>query len=125
MDKHAMLKRIHELERELASLKSHLEPGPAGNRMVETFRGFFRFLLSYWALVSFTIAVLTALYVKYAYEIDYFEQYREQSTKKKLSELHRQLGDRMLGRSEWEAADNAYKEALKINPNNAAAANGL
>jgi tetratricopeptide (TPR) repeat protein len=121
MDRDGIVKRIGELEQELAALKTAVAP-PQG---LIPLRGFARFLLSYWVLLSFLAAVATAVYVKYAFQIDYFETYRDQAAKKEVSELHRKLGERLLARAEWEAAANAYKEALKVNPNNVAATVGL
>jgi tetratricopeptide (TPR) repeat protein len=120
-----IVNRIAALEEELANIKSLIASTQPGSHLLQHIRRLAKFLLSYWLLLSFAVAVGTAVYVKYAFEIDYFEQYRDQSTTKKLSELYRQLGDRMLARSEWESAASAYTEALKIYSHNAAATSGL
>jgi tetratricopeptide (TPR) repeat protein len=117
--------RIAALEEELARIKSLIASTKPGSRLLQHVRRLAKFLFSYWLLLSFAVAVGTAVYVKYVFEIDYFEQYRDQATTKKLSELHRQLGDRMLARGEWESAASAYREALKTYSHNVAATNGL
>jgi tetratricopeptide (TPR) repeat protein len=122
MDKDEIVRRITELEEELRTLKSAVVPPP---KRLAWIRGIPGFLLSYWVLLSFVVAVATAVYVKYAFRIDYFEQYRDLSAKKEISELHRKLGERLMARSEWEAAVIAYTDALKVNPNNLAATVGL
>ncbi len=82
-------------------------------------------LIANWVLLSFLSAVLVALYVRYAFDIDYFEKYRNASTKKKLSNFYEEMGDRLMGISEWQAAEEAYGAALEINRNNTAATYGI
>lgn len=120
-----LVSRIAALEEELANIKSLVAPTQSRSRLLQYPRGLAKFLLSYWVLLSFAVAFGTVVYVKYAFDIDYFEQYRNQSTTKRLSEMYRQLGDRMLSRLEWESAVSAYREALQIDHNNAAATSGL
>jgi tetratricopeptide (TPR) repeat protein len=116
-------KRIAALEEELESIKSLI--ARPDSRLLRHIRSFAKFLLAYWVLLSLASAAVTAGIVKYQFNIDYFEAYRDQSTTKKLSELYRQLGDRMMARVEWDSAANAYKEAIKINSHNEAATSGL
>ena len=125
MDRDTIIRRIAALDEELKSIKSVVAPAKPRSPVLTRLHGLTRFLLSYWVLLSFAVAVGTAVYVKYAFKIDYFEEYRNQSTRKRISELHRQLADRLLARAEWEAAANGYKEALEINPNNVEATSGL
>ncbi len=112
-------------EEELAKIKALVAPANPRSCLLNQLHGVAGFLLSYWVILSFAAAIGTALYVKFEFQIDYFEQYRNQSTIKKISEFHRQLGDELLGRTEWEAAAHAYKEALESNPNNREASSGL
>ena len=121
----AIISRIAGLEEELASIKSQVALTQPRSRLLHYFRRFARFIQSYWVLLSFAFAAATALYVRYAFDIDYFGQYRDQSTTKRLSELYRELGDRMLARTEWQAAANAYSRAIQINPHNALATSSL
>ena len=121
MDRDVIVKRIAELEGELASIKSAVVPP----QRLAWLRGIASFLLSYWVLLSFLVAIGTVAYVQFGIGVDYFEQYRNQAVQKEISELHRKLGDRLIARAAWEEAANAYKEALKINPNNVAASVGL
>ena len=120
-----IVSRITALEEELANIKSLVPPTQPRSRLLQYPRSLAGFLLSYWVLLSFAVAVGTVVYVKYAFDIDYFEQYRNQSTTKRLSEMYRHLGDRMLARTEWESAVSAYREALQIDHTNAAATSGL
>jgi tetratricopeptide (TPR) repeat protein len=120
-----VVNRIAAIEEELARIKSLIESGQPDRRTLRQIRSLAKFLLAYWLLVSVAAAGLTAVYVKYAFDIDYFEAYRDQSTTKKLSELYRQLGDQMMARVEWDSAASAYREALKINSHNEAATSGL
>jgi tetratricopeptide (TPR) repeat protein len=118
MENDEIVKRLAGLEKELASIRALVSPARPGNHVVEHLRGAARFLLTYWVLLSFLFAGATVIYVKYKHDIDYFEQYQNQATRKDLAEFYRQLGDRMLARAEWESATSAYQEALKINPHN-------
>lgn len=44
---------------------------------------------------------------------------------KTLSEFHRELGDKLMADTQWEAAEDAYLTALEIDPNNLEAAYGI
>ena len=71
MDRDVIVKRIAELEGELASINCrraslYAWPGCAVAS----------FLLSYWVLLSFLVAIGTVAYVQFGIGVDYFEQYR-------------------------------------------------
>lgn len=121
----AIVNRVAALEEELGNIKALIEDEQPIGRSLQSIRRLAKFLLSYWLLLSLAAAVGTAVYAKYAFDIDYFEEYRDRFATKKLSEMYRQLGDRMLARAEWDAAVSAYREALKINSHNTEAAGGL
>jgi tetratricopeptide (TPR) repeat protein len=121
MDKDVVAKRITDLEEELASLKSIAAPP----RPLSLLRRLPGFLLTYWVLLSFAGAIVTAVFAKYAFHYDFFEQYEDAARKKQISELHSKLGDRLLARAQWEGAADAYGEALKVNPHNVQATVGL
>ncbi|MFN8452174.1 MAG: tetratricopeptide repeat protein [Anaerolineae bacterium] len=59
------------------------------------------------------------------YDIDYFETYRNQATTKQLSEFYRVMGDDLLEQQEWAAAEEAFRTAVEINPNNIEATYGI
>jgi tetratricopeptide (TPR) repeat protein len=84
-----------------------------------------KFAIDNWVLLSFIVAVATAVYVKFRFDIDYFESYRDVATKKMLSEFYRKLGDRMMVYGEWEPAEAAYRNSLEINPTNKQASFGV
>lgn len=117
--------RIIALEKELQILKSDLAPAKQPNPFVHAAETVVQFAVANWVLLSFLVAVLTALYVKYRFKIDYFESYRDLATKKMLSEFYRNLGDRLMISSEWAAAEAAYRDSLTINPTNIKATYGI
>ena len=121
MESNKLLKRIQDIEQELVSLRSEMAPRRSWGKV---FGKGAMFLVSYWALMSFLAAVATATYVKYAFNIDYFESYRNASAVKRLSEFHRQMGDEMFLRNNWKQALASYKAATASNPANTAAALG-
>ena len=121
MEPNKLLRRVQGLERELASLRAELAPARSWKRSLGKMG---MFLISYWALMSFFAAIGTATYVKFAFNIDYFESYRNAAAIKRLSEFHRQMGDEMLLRSNWKDALASYKAATAANPANTAAAVG-
>ena len=86
---------------------------------------FLHFLIANWVLISFLSALLIAVYVKFRFGVDYFENYRNISTTKELSRFHQQMGDRMMAASEWQAAEEAYRAALQVSSNNMAATFGI
>ncbi|MEO6741925.1 MAG: tetratricopeptide repeat protein [Chthoniobacteraceae bacterium] len=121
MEPNKILKRIQDIEQELVSLRAEMAPRRSWGKVVG---GAGKFLISYWALMSFMAAIATATYVKYAFNIDYFESYRNASAVKRLSEFHRQMGDEMFVRNNWKQALASYKAATAANPANTAAALG-
>lgn len=123
MDRESLLKRIQDLERETVRLRADIGARPSGWRRVLSKLGMF--LISYWALMSFLAAIATATYVKFAYNIDYFESYRNASSVKRISEFHREMGDEMFLRSNWQQAVASYQAALAANPANSPAALGI
>jgi tetratricopeptide (TPR) repeat protein len=125
MDEPDLLKRVSDLEQEVKALKTSSKADAKQAGLAVRCQTFARLLIANWVLLSFVSALLIAGYVKYRYGIDYFESYRNASTNKELSKFYEQMGDRLMGRTEWSAAEQAYRSALQINPNNAAATFGL
>jgi len=125
MERTQSLKRLHQLEEEIELLKAELEPPSKRSKLRRRFRRFRKFIISYWFLFSFLVAFLTVVYVKVKFDIDYFEDYRNISTTKELSEFYRQLGDTLMADIEWTAAEDAYRTALEINRNNIEATYGI
>ncbi len=121
MEPSKLLKRIQDLEQEIVSIRAEMAPQRSWGKV---FGGAGKFLISYWALMSFVAAIATATYVKYAFNIDYFESYRNASAVKRLSEFHQQMGEEMFLRSNWKQALASYKLATAANPANTAAALG-
>ncbi len=121
MEPKKLLKRIQDLEQEIVSMRAELAPRRSWGKV---FGKAGMFLVSYWALMSFMAAIATATYVKYRFNIDYFESYRNASAVKRLSEFHRQMGDEMFLRSNWKQALASYKASTTANPANTEAALG-
>jgi len=122
MDRDKLLKRLQELEREVTGLRAELAPPRRPWQAVLGKAGML--LVSYWALMSCFAALATATYVKFAFNIDYFESYRNASSVKRLSEFHREMGDELFLRNDWKQAMASYKAATAANPANTAAALG-
>ncbi len=76
-------------------------------------------------LISVLSAGLVAVYVKYRYDIDYFESYEKVSDTKKLARFYEKMGDRMMAKSQWPAAEQAYRAALQLDPNSTEATFGI
>lgn len=125
MEKTELLQRIHQCEQEIEQLKALLKPTHPQQRYVNFSQRSLRFLISNWVLISFLIAIVTAVYVNNVYDIDYFETYRNQATTKQLSEFYRVMGDNLLEQQEWVAAEEAFRTAVEINPNNIEATYGI
>ncbi len=121
MERDTLLKRLQELEREVAGMRAQLAPSRSWKRVVAKAG---MFLVSYWVLMSFFAAIATATYVKFAFNIDYFESYRNAAAVKRLSEFHREMGDEMFLRTDWKQALACYKASSAANPANVEAALG-
>ncbi len=119
-----ILRRVHELELEIQKLKTQLAKNPRRQVQVVVKKSV-GFVLTYWTLLSFLVAILVALYIKYSFNVDYFENYRSMAESRKISEFHGKLGHDLLLRQEWAAAEDAFTKALAANANNAAASYGL
>ncbi len=117
--------RIIALEEQLQHLKADVTPAREMNPVMEAAAAVAKFAIDNWVLLSFVVAVATAIYVKFHFGIDYFESYRDVATKKMLSEFYRKLGDRMMVYGEWEPAEAAYRNSLEINPTNKQASFGV
>jgi tetratricopeptide (TPR) repeat protein len=121
VDEASLLNRVSALEREVETLKKPKKTSEGGGPL----KACTRFLIANWVLLSFLSAIFTAVYVKYRFQIDYFESYRNISDTKKLADFYERMGDRLMASSEWQAAEEAYSSALKLNPNNTAATFGI
>jgi tetratricopeptide (TPR) repeat protein len=113
-----MREKVAELEKEIQLLKSDLAVPEQSNGFKRTLQTAGQILIANWVVISFLFGICAALYVKWRFKIDYFETYRDQATKKMLSEFYRHLGDRLMISSEWDAAEAAYRDSLAINPTN-------
>lgn len=118
-----LLKRVHELELEIQKLKAQLRPN--SRQTAQVVKKSVGFVLTYWTLLSFVVALGIAAYIKYAFDVDYFENYRSLAASRKISEFHTKMGDHMLRHQEWAAAEDAFKKALEANSNNTGASYGL
>lgn len=117
--------KIAELEKQLKVLKSDIAEVRKPNPIVAAAQGAIKWAVTYWVLLGFLFGVAAVIYVKLRFKIDYFETYRDLATKKMLSEFYRNLGDRMMIWSEWNAAETAYRDSLAINPTNVKATYGI
>lgn len=117
--------RVDAIEGELGRIRASLDGKRAVAGAPSPLRRVGTFLVSYWVLISFCIAIFTAVYVKIRYEVDFFETYANMQTRKDLAEVHRHLGDVLMGAMEWEAAAEAYRRALEFDPHNTPAAYGV
>jgi tetratricopeptide (TPR) repeat protein len=118
-----VLKRVSDLEREVEALRASLKVEQTAS--TSRFQKLARWLIANWVLVSFLAALTTATYVKFRFGVDYLENYRTLSTTKGLSEFYREMGDRLMISAEWDAAEQAYRVALQVNPNNTRATYGI
>jgi tetratricopeptide (TPR) repeat protein len=122
VDEASLLSRISALEHEVEALKkAKTAKTEDGGRL----KACTRFLIANWVLLSFLFTIFTAVYVQYNYHIGYFESYRNISETKKLAEFYVRMGDRLMASSEWQAAEEAYRSALKLNPNDTDATFGI
>jgi tetratricopeptide (TPR) repeat protein len=111
--------QLDEMAREIAALKARLDrPESSVERCLRISR-------ESWLPATFAVTLVSAIYVYYKYEVNYFESYANISTTKKLSDFYSKLGNRMMLTFEWEAAEHAYNAALKLNPNNIDATYGV
>jgi len=124
MDHETLLRRLHELELEVQKLKAALAKSPRRQVQVVVKKSV-GFVLTYWTLLSFLVAILIAIYIKYAFNVDYFENYRTLAGSRATSEFHTKLGNDLLQRQEWAAAEEAFTRALAANANNGDAGYGL
>jgi tetratricopeptide (TPR) repeat protein len=118
-------KKVADLEKEIQLLKSDLADSKHPTGFERTLQTVGQILITNWVVISFLFGIGAAFYVRWRFKIDYFETYRDQATKKMLSEFYRNLGDRLMISSEWDAAEAAYRDSLTVNPTNIRATYGL
>ncbi len=125
MDEKALAERLNRIEEQLKSLQAHLDTAKSSTRPANRLQRLCHFLLGNWVLLSFVFAVATAIYVKYEFGVDYLREYRSIKTKHDLADFYTRMGDILMGRGEWEAAEDAYRNAQQIDPENLAATRGI
>ena len=123
MEHSQLITKLHDLEKEIQLLKHELLP--EAKKTARRLRAVSKFLLANWLLLSFLVAIGTAIYVRIRYDIDPLEDYRNASTTKKLADFYRKMGDDMMLKTEYLAASDYYKSALELRKNDVLAAQGL
>ena len=124
MDNEKLLKRLYEIEEELHTLRKSLE-APAKNERAARLANISKSLQSHSAFVTLVIAGITAIIAYTFFGVDPFENYRAIETTRELSQFHSNLGDDLLFREDWEAAEVEYRTALEIDKNNIQATYGI
>lgn len=124
METEIILRRVHELELEVQKLKAQVAKSPRRQVQVVVKKSV-GFVLTYWTLLSFVVAIGVAIYIKYAFNVDYFENYRSLAANRATAEFHNKLGNDLLRRQEWNAAEEAFTRALAANAHNSEAGFGL
>jgi tetratricopeptide (TPR) repeat protein len=125
MDENALLERLDRLEQSIKSLQTGGPVSKPAEPRATKFQRLCKFLLANWVLLSFVFALATAVYVKFAFGVDYLRDYRSIKLKHDLGDFHTRMGDILMGRGEWAAAEDAYRNAQQIDPENLAAARGI
>ena len=125
MDENALAERLNRLEEGLKSLQTSASVPKPAEAQITKIRRFLQFLLANWVLLSFVFALATVVYVKFAFGVDYLREYRSIKAKHDLSDLYTRMGDILMGRGEWDAAEDAYHNAQQINPDSLAATRGM
>lgn len=125
MDNLKLIERLQELEKEIHIIKSEVHPVTKKQSLGDRIKVFFNIINSYWVIASFIVALVTIFYVKSVYDVDYFDNYKIISTNRSLSNFYRQLGDGLITKREFVAAQTYYEKALNLNPNNVEAVYGV
>jgi tetratricopeptide (TPR) repeat protein len=125
MEKHELLTRLHGLEQEINQLKADLQPTEQQNGFLRRCREAMRFLVSNWVVVTIVSAIVTAIVAQLVYGVGPLDDFANIKIRKDLSEFYREQGDRLLERQYFEAAGDAFRTAIEINPNNVEATYGL
>ncbi len=124
MDGNEFEGRLVRLEEQLTALQGRAGgevPETEGSRSVRISK----FLVANWVLLSFVVALGTAVYVKFAFGVDYFRDYRSIQAKNNLTAFYTHLGDVLMGRLEFAAAEEAYRNALQLDGSNTTATLGV
>lgn len=121
MEESDLLKRVSDLEKEVEALKAQTAEVKHGGRLW----AFDRFLVTNWVLISVLSAGLVAAIGKYYFHVDYFESYEKISETNALARFYEQMGDHIMAKSEWPAAEQSYRAALQLDPNSTKATFGI
>lgn len=124
-DSSQLLQRLHELEGQIQEIKTKLDPPTREARLKRCVRKAPMFVLSNWGFFATLVAVGLGVWAYWYYDVSYFESQRNISQSKAAGEFYRKLGDSLILHGEREAAEDAYRSALKVSPNNMEATRGL
>ncbi len=124
MEENELRERLEKLEARLSALQVPAPPNPQVAPAGQLAR-ISSFLIANWVLLSFVAALITAAYVKFAFGVDYFRDYRSLQAKSQLTTFYTHLGGTLIGRAEFLAAEDAYRSALQIDGSNTAATLGV
>jgi tetratricopeptide (TPR) repeat protein len=124
VDENELRDRLDRLEAGLKALQTRADPAQiakGGNQIVRASK----FLIANWVLLSFVAALCTAAYVKFAFGVDYFRDYRNIQARNNLTAFYTHMGDVLMARGEWLDAAEAYRNAVQIDSGNTAATLGI
>lgn len=85
----------------------------------------FRYFVNNIGFFAFLATVAIASYVYFEYGVGYFESYENISVTKRSANYYLRTGNVFINRAEFNAAEEAFKTALEINPYNIDARRGL
>lgn len=116
---------VAELEERVRLLKARLPEGDGGRTFRAGAKRVYRHVLDNWGFFAFLFALAVAAVVYVRYGIGYFESYENTYNTKTSAQYYVDIGERLLMRAEFGAAEDAFATALGINSNNLDARHGL
>lgn len=116
MDSTQLLEKLTELDTEIQKLKDELSQQEKTNwqKVKAAVKSIFEWISDHWAFSALVVGAV--LY--WAFGLSLIEDIRHKAIANNSAEYYRKLGDKMMERAEFKAAEEAYRSALEINSYN-------
>lgn len=120
MEPAEILKKVHAVEAEVLEIKSLFPPPRPFKRFLLRLKKILDSVLKYWL----PLALLLGLFINWWYGVGFFDEIKDAADKKRAAQYYVNIGNALLMRAEFKAAEEAFVTALDIKENDLDAHHG-
>jgi tetratricopeptide (TPR) repeat protein len=121
VDSSTLLDEVLRLEKEVLKLKDQFPPPDKRKRVLLKIKKWVDGVLKYWV----PLALIIGLLANWWFGVGFFESIQNIAVNKTSSRYYQEIGDKLVLRGEFKAAEESYQTAADINENNINARYGL